>query len=163
MPIGAALISDRITDAFQGRDGLFAHGQTYGGHPAACAVALENIDILHEEALPDRAAVTGARLGDALRALVPRHRSLAHVRNCGLLLGLEILKDSKDGTDYQDRRAAGTAFRLALRDAGLIGICVHPGNVLLLAPPLIISDAECDQMVAMIDEALTAIEAMELP
>lgn len=162
MPIGAAIISGRVTDYFTGPDGYFAHGQTYAGHPPACAVALENIAILKEEALPERAASVGPKLMDGLGALLGRHANLGHVRGRGLLIGVEILKDASSGTDYEDQRSAGTGFRLALRDAGVIAIAVHPGNVILLAPPLIISEAEIDTMVEMFDVGLTALSGLDL-
>jgi putrescine aminotransferase len=162
MPIGAAIISGKITEAFEGPDGLFAHGQTYAGHPPACAVALENIAILEEECLAQRAVELGPKLIDGLRRLSSRHQNLGFVRGRGLLVGVEILKDASNVTEFSDRRAAGTAFRFALRDAGLIAIAVHPGSVLLLAPPLIISEEEISTMIDMFDVALTALSALNL-
>lgn len=158
MPIGATLVSGAVAEYFTGPDGYFAHGQTYGGHPPACAVALENIAILEEEGLAARAAQVGPRLIDGIRNLAGDHPTLGPVRGKGLLLGIEIMKDAASGVDFENRGAAGVAFRLALRDAGLIGICVHPGNVMLLAPPLIITESEIDTMIEMIDSGLTAIE-----
>jgi putrescine aminotransferase len=162
MPIGAVLVSGAVASAFTGPNGLFAHGQTYGGHPPSCAVALENIAILEEEKLADRAIELGPMLVERIRALAAKHVHLGPVRGRGLLVGIEIMKDAKAGVDFANRPAAGTQFRLALRDAGLIGICVHPGNVLLLAPPLIISHSEIDQMVDMIDEGLGALGRLGL-
>lgn len=162
MPIGAAIVSGAIADHFTGPDGFFAHGQTYGGHPPACAVALENIAIIEEEKLVQRAATLGPRLLDGIRALGADQPNLGPVRGRGLLLGIEVMKDAERGTDFENRAEAGRSFRLALRAAGLIGICVHPGNVLLLAPPLIISEDEIDQMVAMIDSGLTAVASEHL-
>jgi adenosylmethionine-8-amino-7-oxononanoate aminotransferase len=162
MPIGATLVSGAVAAAFTGRDGLFAHGQTYGGHPPSCAVALENIAILEEERLAERAHTVGPRLIEGIRGLAARQPNLGPVRGRGLLLGLEIMKDAPAGVDFKERPAAGTRFRLALRDAGLIGICVHPGNVLLLAPPLIISEDEIDTMISMIDQGLSALSRLQL-
>lgn len=162
MPIGATLVSGKVAAAFEGPDGLFAHGQTYGGHPPSCAVALENIAILEEENLAKRAEAAGPRLIDGIRALAGRQVHLGPVRGRGLLVGIEIMKEAAAGLDFQDRAAAGRHFRLALRDAGLIGICVHPGNLLLLAPPLIISDGEIDQMIGMIDQGLSALGRVPL-
>jgi len=162
MPIGATLVSGAVAAAFTGPNGLFAHGQTYGGHPPSCAVALENIAILEEEHLAERALAVGPRLLDGIRQLAARHPNLGPVRGRGLLVGIEIMRDAASGIDFADRAAAGTRFRLALRDAGLIGICVHPGNVLLLAPPLVISEVEIDQMIEMIDSGLGALFRLAL-
>jgi putrescine aminotransferase len=163
MPIGAAVVDERITAAFNGPDGFLAHGQTYGGHPPSCAVALENIAILEEEQLADRAARMGPLLLEGLRGLAERHPQLGHVRGRGLLAGVEIVKDRESGTDFADNAAAGVRFRLALRDEGLIAIAIHPGNVLLLAPPLVISEDEIDQLVGMFDRAFTRLADERLP
>jgi adenosylmethionine-8-amino-7-oxononanoate aminotransferase len=157
------VISGEIASAFSGPDGLFAHGQTYGGHPPACAVALENLAILREESLCDRASQLGPKLIRELQALSNRHENLGFVRGRGLLVGVEILKDSLSAKEFSDRRSAGTAFRLALRDAGLVAIAVHPGSVILLAPPLIISETEISMMVEMFDVALDALRRLDLP
>lgn len=162
MPIGAAIISSEITETFRGRDGLFAHGQTYGGHPPACSVALENIAILQEESLVQRASELGPRLISGLQGLSSRHHNLGAVRGRGLLVGVEIVKDASTGTEFEDRRTAGTVFRLALRDAGLVAIPVHPGSVILLAPPLIISEVEIKMVVDMFDEALSVFSKLDL-
>lgn len=162
MPIGATLVSGAIAAAFDGPDGLFAHGQTYGGHPPSCAVALENIAILEEEKLAERALAVGPQLVEGIRGLASHRNNLGPVRGRGLLVGIELMKDAAAGIEFANKPAAGTRFRLALRDAGLIGICIHPGNVLLLAPPLIISEAEIDRMIEMIDEGLDALSRLNL-
>lgn len=158
MPIGATLVSGAIADAFVGRENYLAHGQTYGGHPVACAVASENIRILQEERLPDRAAELGRYLFDGLDALRHKYDSLAFVRGKGLLLGLEIMKSASQGVDFENPAEAGVQFRLTLRDQGLISICVHPGSVLLLAPPLVATRDDLDQLVAMMDAGLERFE-----
>lgn len=157
MPIGATIVDERIASRFTGPDGFLAHGQTYGGHPPACAVALENIAILEEERLAERAGQLGPVLLDGLRELADRHPHLGGVRGRGLLAGVEIVKDRDAGADFADKAAAGTRFRHALRDEGLIAIGVHPGSVLLLAPPLVISEDEIAQLISMFDRALVRL------
>lgn len=162
MPIGAAIVAGNISSIFTGPDGYFAHGQTYGGHPAACAVALENIAIIEEEKLVERAGQLGPSLIEGIRSLSPKHANLGPVRGQGLLIGIEIVKDAQNNIDYLDRRAAGTSFRYLLRDAGLIAITVHPGNVILLAPPLIITNEEIATMIEMIDSGLEELNKKNL-
>lgn len=162
IPIGACIVSEGIAARFQGADGYFAHGQTYGGHPVACAVALENIAIIEEEQLVDRAADLGPFLIEGLRDLSTKHINLGSVRGKGLLVGIEIVKDSTKNLDYIDRRSAGTVFRCILRDLGLIAINVHPGNVLLLAPPLIIDTHELTIMMEIIDKGLELLNKASL-
>jgi len=72
-------------------------------------------------------------------------------------VGLKIVRDQQTAEDFADPIAAGNAFRIACRDRGLATLILHPGNVLFIAPPVVASEAEVDQMVAIVDEALTAL------
>lgn len=162
-PIGATLISGAIADAFRTAsrpdDGIFAHGHTYGAHPVACAVALENIHIIEEERLVERAVVRGQRLRQALERLA-EHPSFVDARGVGLLFGLE-LTDAAPGLATQGgARSIGTWFRKRCRDLGLITLTVHPGNVMLLAPPLVITDSEIEQLVEILDVALGDLDRL---
>ena len=160
MPIGATMISDRIVDAFLNgdpRDAMFAHGHTFGGHPVACAVALENICIIEEEQLAERARTVGRYLGERL-ATLNAHPAYVDHRGVGLLYGLEIVEDDASAGRFGSRAAAGVWFRQRCRDLGLVIIMLHPGNVALMAPPLVISEAEVDRMVEILDQALTDLE-----
>lgn len=151
MPIGAAIVSERVTQAFMGRpDGVFSHGQTYGGHPVACAVALANIELIERERLVERAAEMGAYLQAGLRNL-KSHPSFRDVRGLGLVCGLEFTADG-------DPQQAGYGLRTHCRDLGLITLTVHPGNVIFFSPPPVISHAEVDQLVSIVDRALTLYE-----
>jgi adenosylmethionine-8-amino-7-oxononanoate aminotransferase len=162
MPIGAALIGERVVDAFRAagpvQDAVFAHGHTYGAHPVACAVALENIRLIEEESLADRAAVRGDYLG-ARFASLRSHPSLVEARGIGLLWGLELVP-AVPRAGLADPRAVGTWFRRRCRDAGLITLAVHPGNVMLLAPPLIITEAEIDALVHVVDGVLSELDGL---
>ncbi len=158
MPIGAAVVKEEVAQAFMGsRDGVFSHGQTYGGHPVACAVALKNIELIEREDLPGQAAEKGAYLLACLRSL-GHHPSYGEARGLGLLCGLEFVHDQATRRLPADPRMAGYHLRTICRDLGLISLTLHPGNVLFLAPPLTISHSEIDQMVDMVDRALGLYE-----
>ena len=85
--------------------------------------------------------------------------ALADARGRGMLLGLEIVQDGSTGTDFPDPIVAGNELRARCRDLGLISLILHPGNILFLAPPLVTSDSDIDRIVAIIDQALTEMEA----
>lgn len=159
MPIGAAVVKEEVAQAFMGvgRDGVFSHGQTYGGHPVACAVALKNIELIEREDLPGQAAENGAYLLACLRSL-EHHPSYGEARGLGLLCGLEFVHDQATRRLPADPRMAGYHLRTICRDLGLITLTLHPGNVLFLAPPLTISRSEIDQMVDIVDRALGLYE-----
>jgi len=154
MPIGACVVREEVAQVFMDTpDGVLSHGQTYGGHPVACAVALANIDLIEREDLPGHAAEKGAYLLERLRSL-SFHAAYGEVRGLGLLCGLELVHDQASRRPPDDPRLAGYRMRSICRDLGLITLTLHPGNVLFLAPPLTISYDEIDQMVGILDRAL---------
>jgi adenosylmethionine-8-amino-7-oxononanoate aminotransferase len=158
MPIGAAIVKEEIASAFSGRpEATLSHGQTYGGHPVACAVALENIGLIERERLPTRAAEMGMYLLEGLQSLHD-HPSFWDARGIGLLTGLELVADRATGRIFSQPAAFGTALRKRCRDRGLLTLILHPGNVLFLAPPLVITRSEIDEMIKIVDEALAEVE-----
>lgn len=156
VPIGATLVAPRVVQVFRDRGGVFLHGHTYAGHPVAAAAALAVLRRVVRERLWERAATLGDRLLEGLWSL-ENHRYFWDVRGRGLLAGLEIVRDAQTGADFADPVAAGNALRIACRDRGLATLILHPGNVLFIAPPVVASEAEIDQMVATVDDALTAL------
>jgi adenosylmethionine-8-amino-7-oxononanoate aminotransferase len=160
MPIGAAIVRETIADAFKGRpDGVLSHGQTYGGHPVACAVALANIDLIRNEGLVERTAEAGDYFEKRLRSLEGQS-AFIEVRGMGLVRGIEFAVSP--GSDSEEIRTAGYHMRTICRDLGLITLTLHPGNVLFLAPPLVVSHDEIDQMVGIVDRALSQYEEKHL-
>jgi len=131
---------------------------TYGGHPVSAAVAVRNIEIMEAEKLADRAAEMGAYLMTGLKTLM-HHKIVGDVRGKGLLLGVELVKDrtSKEPVGGE----VITAVVDYCRENGLIvgraGGGRRYGNTITLCPPLVITRAECDQIVATLDRALETI------
>jgi adenosylmethionine-8-amino-7-oxononanoate aminotransferase len=161
MPIGATLVGEAVVDTIASadpRDAVFAHGHTYGAHPVACAVASENIRILQEEGLAERAGRIGAYLRAGLATLAD-HDSYVDSRGVGMLNGLELLGSDDAAGSFETANAACRWLRLKLRDLGLVTLTVHPGSVFLLAPPLVITEDEVDRLVAILDQGLTDLEA----
>lgn len=160
-PIGATLISDKVADGIDGAelpsDAIFAHGHTYGGHPVACAVALENIRILVEERLDERARTVGPYLQHALKRL-ERHDAVVGTRGIGMLCGVEIQGSTFEWGAFGDPLTAASWLRLRLRDLGLITLAVHPGTTFLLAPPLILTEEQAHHLADLFDTGLEALE-----
>jgi adenosylmethionine-8-amino-7-oxononanoate aminotransferase len=159
MPIGAAVARKEIADAFAGGpEETFRHGHTYSGHPVACAVALENIAIIERDRLADQAAESGRYLLDGLQSLQHR-KCFGGARGKGMLLGLELVLDKATGATTNPAGKIALAFRLACRELGLILLPIHPGNVMLIAPPLNMTRTEIDEMLTIIDRALGLVDA----
>lgn len=158
-PIAATLVAGHVAETFTANDqAAFRHGHTYAGHPLGAAAALHVVERVTSERLWERAETSGNRLLEGLRSL-SSHRFFWDARGRGMLLGLEIVQDGDTGEDFADPVAAGTELRARCRDLGLISLILHPGNILFLAPPLVTSDSDIDRIVAIIDQALTEMEA----
>jgi 4-aminobutyrate---pyruvate transaminase len=131
--------------------GLFAHGYTYTGHPAACAVALEVLDIFQERDLLDHVRRLSPRLFDGLGALAS-HPLVGEVRGVGLVAGVELVPDKPSRGMFDPVGTAGTLFVKRALANGLIIRGVQ--DTVALCPPLIISDGEVDELLRRFSRAL---------
>ena len=160
LPLGAAITTQRVFDAFLGEPAEavhFSQVSTFGGHPVACAAASANLEILLRERLWENAASVGDYLMGRLRAI--HHPWIGEVRGKGLLIGLELVRDQKK-TPIADHEMA--ALSAAIKENGVIvgrNVETVPGlcNVMILSPPLILSKGEADRIVEAIDAGLKAV------
>ncbi|MGF1514495.1 MAG: aminotransferase [Elainellaceae cyanobacterium] len=162
LPLSATVVRQHIFDAFlddESPDAHFRHATTYGGHPACAAVALANIDIIERESLPERAERMGRYLMTALSDLID-HPYVGDVRGKGLLLGIELVADKATKAPLDPALVkAVTAHCMA--NGVIIGRNTNtvPGlaNVLIMAPPLVLSEAEADAIASALKDALDAV------
>jgi adenosylmethionine-8-amino-7-oxononanoate aminotransferase len=152
-PIGGCLVTEHVAAEFINHRQAFLHGHTYAAHPVAAAAARATLAKVTRERLWENAATLGDRLLDGLRGL-SEHRHFWDARGRGLLCGVEILADPQTERDYANPIAAGNALRIACRDRGLAVLCLHPGNVLFMAPPLTTAPEDIDRIVEIVDAAL---------
>lgn len=136
IPTGAMLAREEVMAAFSPG----SHAATFGGNPFASAVALETLNTILEEDLPGRAARLGARILDRLRALQARLPVIRALRGRGLLIGIEVAADTK-------------AVVATCMERGLL-ILTAGDTVLRLVPPLILSEAEADEGLAILEGVL---------
>ncbi|HMR62890.1 MAG TPA: aspartate aminotransferase family protein [Anaerolineae bacterium] len=142
MPIGGFISRPEVMVTFV--DPPLSHLTTFGGHPLSCAAALANLRLIERDGLVDRAARAGRYLQDRLAELQQRNDLIAEVRGKGLMIGLELAE--ADLT---------RAFVQRALDLGLIlGWTIYSGVTVRLAPPLIVSDQELEQGLAIIEQAL---------
>ena len=152
LPIAAVLVGRRVGDALIEAGAEWTHGFTYSGHPVAAAVALENLRIIAEEGLHERA---GGPLGDYFaRALatLADHPLVGEVRTCGLLAAIELVEDRAARRHFAPERRVGLICRDHCIAEGLVMRAVR--DVMVLSPPLIISEAEIDQIALRAARAL---------
>jgi len=130
---------------------------TLGGSPAPCAAAGAVLDVLEQENLLANATERGSQLLQGLQALAARHALIGDVRGVGLILGIELVRD-RGTREPAGREAARLAYRCF--ELGLIVIyCGLHGNVIEMTPPLTISSKDVDEALAILDQALSDIEA----
>jgi putrescine---pyruvate transaminase len=145
LPIGGVMVGERVASALIERGGEFHHGFTYSGHPAACAVACATINILREERIVERVRDdVGPYLATRWRGLAD-HPLVGEARIVGLIGALELVADKTKRTFFADPGAVGTLCRdLCIRN-GLVMRAVR--DTMIIAPPLVISRAEIDELV----------------
>ena len=156
IPLGGVLVGDRVADVLIGKGGDFNHGFTYSGHPVACAAALENIRILQDEQLVQKVAQdTGPYLKEKFGALIA-HPLVGYADSCGFVAGLNLV--SKKGARVHDNEVfdgdlgVGMTCRGYMFDHGIIMRAV--GDRMIIAPPLVMTRAQIDEMTGKIRAAL---------
>jgi putrescine aminotransferase len=148
VPLGGVLVGERVARALIDKGGEFNHGFTYSGHPVACAAALENIRIMLEERLVEKVAIeTGPHLRAAFAKLAS-HPLVGHAESCGLVAGLQLVR-RKGATVHEcehfpQAQAVGMICRGHMFDNGIIMRAV--GDRMIVAPPLVITRAQIDEM-----------------
>jgi adenosylmethionine-8-amino-7-oxononanoate aminotransferase len=124
--------------------GVFGHGYTYSGHPAACAAALKTLEIYERDNLFGHAAEVGDHMQAQLREIFEGHPLVGEVRGKGLIAALELVSNKTTGASFE-KGAAGAMAQKLCEENGLILRAVA-GNAVALCPPLIITKAEVDEM-----------------
>lgn len=145
-PLGAVMFSDRIYEAvadYSARLGVFAHGFTASGHPVATAVALENLAIIEERGLVDNARAVGAHMRAGLERFLD-HPLVGEVRGLGLIAAVELVVDKATRRPFEPLGKVGRQVFEKAHSHGLITRAV--GDSIAFCPPLIITEAEVDEM-----------------
>jgi adenosylmethionine-8-amino-7-oxononanoate aminotransferase len=153
IPLAATVVGDEIFAAFPADpadSGRLRHINTFGGHPAGCAVALETLAIMEEEQLCERSATVGADLLARLRDTLGDHPLVGDVRGRGLLIGIELVADQATRSPAPGP-VTGGIMKAAQQRGLLLGRNVDTAagldNVVALAPPLSLTDADVDHIV----------------
>ncbi len=155
LPIGAVMISAPIYEAFveQSRKlGVFGTGNTYGGHPVSAAVALETLKIYEERNMVGRVRDIAPRFQARLQAL-GEHPLIGDARGVGLIGGIEIVADKSTKQSFPPETKAAAAVEANALKNGLIARSL-PSDTVGICPPLIITEAEIDDLFDRLGRAL---------
>jgi 4-aminobutyrate---pyruvate transaminase len=153
-PISALLVNQRVFDAMLDESrklGNFAHGFTYAGHPVTTAVAMETLRIYDEMDMLGHVRRVGPYLQQAARSLAD-HPLVGDVRGVGLIAALEMVADKQTRTPFDAALKVGTMADRYAREHGLIARFI--GDRIAFSPPLIITEAEIDEVMRRVRLAL---------
>jgi len=156
IPLGGVMVGERVAKILIEQGGEFNHGYTYSGHPVACAVGLANIKLVRELGLVDRVRNdVGPYLAKAFEQ-ISKHPLVGEAQSCGLMGALLLVKDKTGGdgrgAPFPPDREVGMVCRGHCFANGLIMRAV--GDRMIIAPPLVITHAQIDEMVALIGRCL---------
>jgi putrescine aminotransferase len=157
IPLGGVMVGERVARALIDQGGEFAHGYTYSGHPVACAVAVANIKLIQRERLVEKVRdETGPYLARKFAEL-GEHPLIGEAQTCGLMGALQIVKDKRTGQVFDSALEVGMLCRAHCFGNGLIMRAV--GDRMIIAPPLVMTLAQIDEMVALIRKCLDLTQA----
>ncbi|KXG10789.1 aspartate aminotransferase family protein [Anoxybacillus rupiensis] len=163
LPLSATAVRKEIYEAFKGEEeyDYFRHINTFGGNPAACALALKNLEIMEKERLFDRSREVGEQLLNELKHKLQNHPYVGDVRGRGLLIGIELVKD-KATKEPLDVSLVNQAINICKNNGLLIGkngvTVAGFNNVLTLSPPLTIESEDAAFLVQTLTGALEEIK-----
>ncbi|MBT2748699.1 MULTISPECIES: aspartate aminotransferase family protein [unclassified Lysobacter] len=161
VPLGGVIVSERIANTFANRP--FPGGLTYSGHPLACAAAVACLNVYREDSIIERARNLGEQIvRPALEALKRKHPSVGDVRGLGMFWAIELVRDQASREPLVPYNATGDENRPM---AELVAACKALGlwpfvhfNRVHVVPPLTIDEADLRTGLAIIDDALSAVD-----
>ena len=144
LPLGGVMVGDRVGDVLIDKGGEFTHGYTYSGHPATCAVAIANINIIQSEKIIENVRQD---IGPYLRKKwhsLSDHPLVGETRIAGLMGALELVADKTSLERFDKKIGVGTICRDVCVNNGLVMRAV--GDIMIIAPPLIITREQIDEL-----------------
>ncbi|MGB4811279.1 MAG: aspartate aminotransferase family protein [Methylophilaceae bacterium] len=154
IPLGGVIVGKRVAKVIIEQGGEFNHGYTYSGHPTACAVALANLEIIEKEGLVNQVRdETGPYLAKKYAEL-SKHPLVDNPETCGFVAGFVLIKDKVNHVHFDESVGVGMICRGHCFANGLIMRAV--GDRMIIAPPLITTKAQIDEMMGLIHVCLDA-------
>lgn len=153
LPLGGVMISKDIANYFD--DKVLIAGLTYLGHPMSCAAGVACMDVYHEENLIEKSRILGDRMINSLKDMQKKHPCIGDVRGKGLFATIELVKDRKTKEPMAPFNGGSPAISKIVSEAKNRGIMFNARwNFFVFAPPLVISKADLDRSMVMLDELL---------
>ena len=161
LPISALMISDKVYEVLKAQSrkhGALGMGYTYGGHPVSCAVALETLKIYEERDTVGHVRSVAPRFQKRL-AQLGNSTLVGEARGVGLIGALELVMNKNSAEQYPAEVKAGATLAARAQARGLI-VRALPGDVIGICPPLIITEAQIDELFDSLAEAVSETEGL---
>jgi adenosylmethionine-8-amino-7-oxononanoate aminotransferase len=156
LPLGGIIVNERVHRAILDvpPSDKWMHAYTYSGHPTCCAVGLANLRIMIEEKLVERSALMGERLLNGLKAFAD-HPLVGDVRGIGMMAAVELVSDKKTKAGFDPSLKVADRINQEFRNRGLY---TRPrGEVIMLAPPLMIPEDTLDKAIQIVGDTIDAV------
>jgi adenosylmethionine-8-amino-7-oxononanoate aminotransferase len=163
-PLSAIIARDRIWEVLEKNHSPFKAGHTLNANAVSCAGAIAVIQYMLENHLTENAAARGAQALAGLEKMMAKHPTLGRVSGLGMMFGFEFVQDKESKQPFP---AAQKLSSLLEWEALALGLVTYPctgsvdgslGDMVLMAPPLITSESEMDEILRILDEAVTRVE-----
>jgi L-2,4-diaminobutyrate transaminase len=159
-PLSGSIVGEKMWKVLeQGTDenGPIGHGWTYSAHPIGAAAGVANLRLIDKLGLVANAGSVGKYLNDAMRDAIGDHAHVGDVRGEGMLCAIEFVKDRNARTFFDPADKIGAKLAGAMVERGVIARAMPQGDILGFAPPLCLTEAEADQIVATTAEAVKSV------
>jgi putrescine aminotransferase len=157
IPMGAVAVSDRVASVLIEKGDEFAHGFTYSGHPAACAAAITNLNILKSEKLVERVREDIGPYLQAKWMALADHPMVGEAVMEGLIGAFQFTPDKDARSSFPEEAKIGLAARDFSFENGLVMRAV--GDRMVIAPPLALTHAEADELIAKAQKVIELTHA----
>ena len=158
IPLGGAIVKNEIAHFFD--DKYLSCGLTYSGHPLACAAGVACQEFYLKNDIEGHVQKVGKHLGEVLESLKAKHKSIGDVRYIGLFAGVELVKDRATREPLvpwgQDPAGVMGSIVKELKSRGFVTYSHE--NVIIVAPPLIITEEQIDEELAKLDDVLSIVD-----
>ena len=154
-PLSAVMVNEAVYEVLvdQSRKiGTFGHGNTYAGHPVGCAVAVKTLEIYQRDKIIERVRQVSPKFLARLGKLA-EHPLVGEARGVGLIGGIELVKDKASKAQFEAKKAVAAKSVSFAQEEGVI-LRAMGGDRVAFCPPLVISEAEIDEMFDRYERAL---------
>lgn len=164
IPIAATIARDDIWETLEKSNSAFKSGHTLNANIVSCAAAVAAIDYMDRNHLAENSEARGRQLKQGLQSLSEKHPMMDRVSGQGLMVGFECVADKKTKAPFPVSANVSRMVEKAARDRGLIVFpcygCLDgvEGNMIMLGPPLVITERQVEDLLGILDQALSDVE-----